>query len=133
MVNVWRLETVSGQGIYHERICGNMPSDLNCDGQATDNRPMPYNDERLKASDEVHGYNKTENWRFGFASINAYKAWFDTKAIREWFAEYRGEDGEKVVLSQYRLEISGISFGDYQIRFDKDNANLVATYRPDFV
>lgn len=133
MVSVWRLETAGGQGIYVDSICSNMPPDLRCNSRATDNRPMPYNDQRLVASDEVHGYEKIEEWRFGFASVHAYMAWFNSKAIRKWFAEYRGRDGERVVLAQYKLEISGISFGDYQIKFDRDNSTLIATYRPDFV
>ncbi len=128
MVNVWRVETVNGKGIYKSGT-GSRAMKSGCFGSDSSNRPMPYDDLRLKQSIRNHESFR-ENWVFGFASQRDYKAWFNSAKLRRAFANY---SKTRIVVSLYRVSRSAVCFGNYQLRFNRKQAELIAMFRPDFI
>jgi hypothetical protein len=98
----YRVENNNGRGCYQNNQ-GIIPSG------ATDRHPMPNKDSLLKEkfpgdiSDYFNG-----NWRFGFESINQFRAWFFND---EWLKSL-DRDGFK--LSIYDVPASACFFGNSQ-------------------
>ncbi len=130
MVNVWRVETVNGKGIYKSGTGSRALEEIGeFFGSESSNRPMPYNDHGLDQSIRNHKSFK-EHWIFGFASQRDYKAWFNSIKLRRAFANY---SKTRIVVSLYRVSRSAVCFGNCQLRFNRKQAELIAMFRPDFI
>lgn len=85
-----------------------------------DRHPAPYEDPLLDGK-------VTNNYYFGFGTIQSYKNWF-CKGIRlELGKEHRNE----VRLCEYDVSYKNVIIGEKQVMFDKSFAVLKATYEAD--
>lgn len=111
------MENVQGAGPYRTAAWGGLIDKMTTLGLNPDqceNHPAPNKDHGLKEffanTDDI------SPWLFGFETINAYKAWFETSEVRNFLQE------NGFFLTCYETKKDEVVHGDKQSLFKRKGA-----------
>jgi hypothetical protein len=118
-MKVWRLESREGLGVFAAGAVSRIPWKLLEGGRARD----PYR----HPDPESEGLEMDDEWFCGFASLEQYKIWFNTKAQRAHLTQ------QGVRLKLYDVPSRYVKRGKAQTIFVKEQAKHIASRKPSAV
>lgn len=74
--------------------------------------------------------NLEKDFRFGFATLKAYRKWFSGRGTRQAIEAWRNALNERIVLSRYEVEDHAVIEGGWQVIFNTKYARLVEQRLP---
>lgn len=123
MPHVWRLEVKgTGDGVYWSGAALDVFGDIS----SSRRHPMPHMDGLAKWRKEAGA---ASEWRFGFASLDQYRKWFN-KQERAKLAAY--EDG-LLTLREFEVPAEDVRAGHSQVVFLRRKARVISEQAPNAV